>query len=163
MTLLRSGTLYTKGYAPRSRGASTWRPSPMARWTWGAPAQWLPSTTIDGPLPGSSSLGIGRPVARRGFAASAAQSGAELATRRLLGRPCQVLRTRLRNPRSTYIGATLQFLKQTRFYHNGTNVTVFGIGELTDPETRERMRKALKRVQGVVKNIKEHVQGRPSS
>ena len=43
----------------------------------------------------------------------------------------------------------------TRFYHHDTKVTVFGIGELTDPETRERMREALRRVQGVVKNIKE--------
>ena len=55
----------------------------------------------------------------------------------------------------TYTGVTLEFLKKTRFYHNGTNVTVFGIGELTDPETRGRMRKALQHVQGVVKNIKE--------
>ena len=31
---------------------------------------------------------------------------------------------------------------------------MFGIGELTDPETRERMRKALQHVQGIVKNIK---------
>ena len=55
----------------------------------------------------------------------------------------------------TYTGMTLEFLKKTRFYHHGTKVTVFGIGELTDPETRERMRQALRHVQGVVKNIKE--------
>ena len=50
---------------------------------------------------------------------------------------------------------TLEFLKQTRFFHHGTKATVFRIGELTDPETRERMRQALRRVQGVVKHINE--------
>jgi len=55
----------------------------------------------------------------------------------------------------TYTGATLEYLKENHYYHHGTKVTVFGIGELTDPETREQMRRALQHVQGVVKNIIE--------
>ena len=55
----------------------------------------------------------------------------------------------------TYTGATLKFLTKTRFYHHGDKVTMFGIGELTDPETHEVMRTALQHVQGVVMNIKE--------
>ena len=55
----------------------------------------------------------------------------------------------------TYTGATLEFLKTTRFYHHGTKVTAIGIGELTDPETRGRMRQALRRVQLIAKRISE--------
>ena len=65
------------------------------------------------------------------------------------------LKGHIYNMPHTYTGATLKFLTKTRFYHHGDKVTMFGIGELTDPETHEVMRTALQHVQGVVMNIKE--------
>ena len=53
----------------------------------------------------------------------------------------------------TYTGTTLEGLKQTCVYHHGTKVTVLGIGDLANEETRGRMRQALHRIQVVVKTI----------
>ena len=55
----------------------------------------------------------------------------------------------------TYTGATLAYLQETHFYHYGTRVAVFGIGNMEDPETRIRVRQALQQVQDIVQNIKE--------
>ena len=55
----------------------------------------------------------------------------------------------------SYTGVALEFLKRTHFYHYGIKTTVFSIGEFKEPETRERIRKALQHVQVVVRNITE--------
>ena len=60
--------------------------------------------------------------------------------------------------KESYTGVTLEFLRKTRWYHHGTKSTAFTIGNLNEPETHERMLKALRRVQVVVQNIQQLMQ-----
>ena len=56
----------------------------------------------------------------------------------------------------TFTSTTLDFLKETTFYQYGKNsVATFGIGDFSSPAVQALAKGALRRMQGVVANIKE--------